>query len=247
MGVRLAAVIPARFASSRFPGKALADIAGLPMVVRVARRVQLAKSIDDVLVATDDERIAKATEAAKIRTIMTPAACASGTDRVARAVDLAGLTDADLIVNVQGDEPLIDPLDIDALATETFEKGASMGTLARPFDDLQQFADPNLVKVVATARGRALYFSRAPIPAGRGVSPLLHVGIYAYRPDVLRALADAPPSPLEKAERLEQLRAFELDIDIHVAMARSEHPSIAVDTPEDVERVLNALNGNERK
>lgn len=211
------------------------------MVVRVAQRVQGAARIDAVRVATDDVRIADAVRAYGFEAIMTPVDCASGTDRIAAA--LAATEAPDLIVNVQGDEPLIDPSDLDALVDATFEAGTPMGTLARPF--VGELSDPNRVKVVRAADGRALYFSRAPIPWGSSAQPLLHVGVYAYRPAALKALAAAPPSPLERTERLEQLRALEMGLDIHVAMARSTEPSIAIDTPEDVEHVVRALEKEE--
>lgn len=234
------AVIPARYGSTRFPGKPLIDLCGVPMVVRVAQRAAQASSIRAVIVATDDPRIAAAVDEAGFTAVTTPADCPSGTDRVASAIQVAKL-EAELIVNVQGDEPLIDPADIDAVVEETAASSASMGTLARPFDDPRRFDDPNCVKVVIRADGRALYFSRAPIPHGGGEPRLQHVGLYAYTPSVLNQLTSAPPAPLEESERLEQLRALHMGIDIHVAMARSATPSIAVDTPEDVQRVVEAL------
>lgn len=242
------AVIPARFGSTRFPGKPLVELDGQPMVVRVARRVAACDRFARVLVATDDDRIEAAVAAAGIDCVRTPSDCASGTDRVAVAVRAAGLGDARLVVNVQGDEPLIDPEDLAALIDETLAAGTDMGTLARPLDPAR-LHDPNVVKAVVSHRGRALYFSRAAVPHGADahgagadvVPPLQHVGLYAYLPPVLEALAAAPPSPLERAERLEQLRALELGLTMHVALARSTAPTIAVDVPEDVERVVRAL------
>jgi len=241
MGGRVVAVIPSRFASTRFPGKPLAMISGVPMIVRVAERARAA--LERVIVATDDERIRDTAERAGFEVVMTSPDCASGTDRVAEVVALAGLEDAALLVNVQGDEPLIDPADITALAEDTLAAAAPMGTLCRPLLDRRRFADPNLVKVVRARDGRALYFSRAPIPhvAGDDEAPLMHVGMYAYQPHIVRTLAATAPTPLERAERLEQLRALELGVPILVTMARSRSPSIAVDTPEDVARVERAL------
>jgi len=206
------------------------------MVVRVAKRVQASARIDAVHIATDDERIAAAARTHGFEPIMTPVDCASGTDRIAHA--LASVDTPDLVINVQGDEPLIDPRDLDALVEATFDAGTAMGTLARPYTGDPN--DPNCVKVARATDGRALYFSRAAIPHG-DATRLLHVGVYAYTPDALARLAAAPPSPLELSERLEQLRALELGMDIHVAMAQSTEPSIAIDTPEDVERVLRVL------
>lgn len=207
------------------------------MVVRVAR--QAAAIGARVVVATDDPRIEAVVNTAGFEVVMTPPECASGTDRVALAIDRLGIRDARLVINVQGDEPLIDPEDLRALAEETLASGAPMGTLARPLD-LARFQAPNAVKIARAADGRALYFSRAPIPHGSS-APLLHVGIYAYTPDTLRRLAALPPSPLEITERLEQLRALEAGIPIYVAHARSTLESIAIDAPEDVPRVLAAL------
>ncbi len=212
------AVIPARFGSTRFPGKPLVELDGQPMIVRVARRVAACDRFARVLVATDDDRIEAAVAAAGIDCVRTPSDCASGTDRVAALID------------------------------ETLAAGTDMGTLARPLDPAR-LHDPNVVKAVVSHRGRALYFSRAAVPHGADahgagadvVPPLQHVGLYAYLPPVLEALAAAPPSPLERAERLEQLRALELGLTMHVALARSTAPTIAVDVPEDVERVVRAL------
>lgn len=230
------AIIPARFASSRFPGKPLIDLAGVPMIVRVAERVALCEYVSRVVIATDDKRIEDTAKMAGFEVVMTDPELPSGSDRVAAAAKMIGATG--LIVNVQGDEPLIDPRDIDVLIEETLASPHGMGTLARPL--LDRFDDPNVVKVVRAQDGRALYFSRAPIPYG-SKAPLQHVGLYSYRFAVLEELTRLPPSALEKQERLEQLRALEHGIAIHVAMARSDAPSIAIDTPDDVPRVLAAL------
>jgi 3-deoxy-manno-octulosonate cytidylyltransferase (CMP-KDO synthetase) len=240
VGVPTVAIIPARYGSTRFPGKPLAEIDGLPMIVRVARRAKAARLVDMVLVATDDHRIERVVEDQGFRAVMTPPDCASGTDRVHLALARIGVEEVGLVINVQGDEPLIDPTDIDVLIAATLESSCSMGTLARPLEG--DISNPNVVKVVIDRRGRALYFSRAAIPH-RGTGALQHVGIYAYRPDVLRELASLPRSELEKAEGLEQLRALENGIGIHVTRCVSPTASVAVDTPEDIERVLRSLKG----
>jgi 3-deoxy-manno-octulosonate cytidylyltransferase (CMP-KDO synthetase) len=234
----IVAIIPARWASSRFPGKPLVDLLGTPMIVRVADRLARSKLATRVAIATDDERIRDRVKAAGFEVVMTPEGCASGTDRVAAAVEILGLGGAALVVNVQGDEPLIDPSDIDALISATLSSGCEMGTLARPLHDRERFLDPNVVKVVRGEDGRAIYFSRAPIAPEVA---LQHIGLYAYKPDALHELVRVGPSALEKSERLEQLRALEHGLAIHVALAKSASPSIAIDTPEDVARVLAVL------
>ncbi len=243
------AVIPARYGAQRFPGKPLLDLAGLPMVVRVARAAAAASRITRTLVATDDPRIEAAARAHGVEVVMTPADCPSGSDRVQAALmALAGPAPA-LVVNVQGDEPLLDPRDLDALVEATLARREAapgrelIGTLARPLDPAR-FGEPSLVKVARALDGRALYFSRAPIPAG-SAAPLLHVGIYAYAPEALRRFTALEPSPLERAERLEQLRALEHGIPIHVTLCVSERPSLGVDTPEDVAPVLAELRARE--
>jgi 3-deoxy-manno-octulosonate cytidylyltransferase (CMP-KDO synthetase) len=252
VGVPTVAVIPARYGSTRFPGKPLVDLAGVPMIVRVAQRASAARLVDMVLVATDDHRIERAVVQAGFRAVMTPSDCASGTDRVYLALERAGVRDVSLVVNVQGDEPLIDPTDIDVLVACTLESGCGMGTLARPITDEAVYRDPHVVKVVVNRANRALYFSRAPIPSGADfkkkspMGPLQHVGIYAYRPDVLREMASLPRSDLEGQESLEQLRALENGIPMLVAGCVSLTPSIAIDRPEDVDRVLRLLTNDPR-
>lgn len=248
---RALAVIPARYGSTRFPGKPLVDLLGVPMVVRVARAARKARLVSEVIVATDDGRILDVVEASGIRGVMTPSACASGTDRVASALDRLLLDGApDLVVNVQGDEPLIDPSDIDVLVESMAGAGSAgaIGTLARRIDSRTRFLDPNIVKVVVGGDARALYFSRAPVPAGADpeareadARPLQHVGLYAYSRDVLRRFSALPRSPLESIERLEQLRALEYGIPICVAMCVSGRAPVAIDVPEDVEKVLSVL------
>jgi 3-deoxy-manno-octulosonate cytidylyltransferase (CMP-KDO synthetase) len=236
--MRVVGLIPARWASKRFPGKALVELCGKPLIQHVVERASRAKSLSEVIVATDDARIAEVVRGFGGKIQMTTAAHPSGTDRIAEvAQDLA----CDLVVNIQGDEPLIDPAEIDAAAAPLLtDPSIPMGTLACPLA-LEQAADPNAVKVVVGLNGFALYFSRAPIPYLRdghqgGASPyLLHIGLYVYRREVLLRLARLAPTPLEERERLEQLRALEHGIRIRVVA--TEKRSIGVDTPEDLERV----------
>ncbi len=250
-------VIPARWASTRLPGKPLADIAGRPMVVRVVEAA-LQSAASDVCVATDDERVRAAIEAHGHRAVMTRAGHASGTERIAEVVDRLGWRDEEIVVNVQGDEPLIEPALIDAVAAalklSRGEPPAAMATAAHPLTEAADFFNANVVKVVCDAAGRALYFSRAPIPwardaftAGRetlpaGLGALRHIGIYAYTCGFLRRYRDLAPSPLETIESLEQLRVLWHGHDIRVA--RFDHPpQPGVDTPEDLERVRRRFAG----
>lgn len=235
------AVIPARWASTRFPGKPLADLGGVPMIVHVARRAASAASVDEVLVATDDERIAAAVQAAGFEAVMT-GECSSGTDRVAAA--LSGRSDWRLAVNLQGDEPLLSGANVDALVAgmESMPE-VGIGTLCRPLPDGRS-GDPNAVKVVRDHRGLALYFSRAAIPYPREAATArelarLHLGIYGFRPGALARFVALAPSALERAEGLEQLRALEHGLDILVIDA--PHDSWGVDTPEDLRRAVEAL------
>lgn len=231
--------IPARYASVRLPGKPLRMLAGRPLIEHVYRRCREASSLSRVVVLTDDVRIAEAVAGFGGECEMTPEDCASGTDRIAHA---ARGWNASAIVNVQGDEPLIDPAAIEMVARHLRETPeASMVTLAAPISD-QDFADPNVVKVVRDRRGHALYFSRAAIPYPRRegaaersfAKRLAHVGIYGYRKDVLLRLAELEPSPLERCESLEQLRALDNGIPIRVLEVASSEPG--VDTPEDLAR-----------
>jgi 3-deoxy-manno-octulosonate cytidylyltransferase (CMP-KDO synthetase) len=239
---RVVGLIPARYASKRFPGKALADLLGKPLLQHVVERAAQARSLSEVVVATDDPRIADAVRGFGGKVEMTAASHPSGTDRIA---EVAQHLECDLVVNIQGDEPLIIPAEIDAAVAPLLDDATiPMGTLACPLP-LAQATDPNAVKVVVGVNGFALYFSRAPIPHLRdghagGASPyLLHIGLYVYRRDVLLKLASLPPTPLEERERLEQLRALEHGIRIRVVT--TGHPSIGVDTPEDLERVRRLL------
>jgi 3-deoxy-manno-octulosonate cytidylyltransferase (CMP-KDO synthetase) len=226
--------IPARFASTRFPGKPLALLAGKPVILHVVDRA-LAADVGPVLVATDDTRIADAVEKSGARVCMTRADHASGTERLAEAV---AEVDCDVVVNVQGDEPLIEPAAIRAVL-EPFdtEPELPMATLAHPIRDEFDLNDANVVKVVCNASGHALYFSRAPIPFLRNESaatPLQHVGLYAYRKEFLSMYGRLSPSPLEQAEHLEQLRVLCHGHDIAVRVG--DFHCIGIDTPEDLQR-----------
>ena len=232
------AVIPARYQSSRLPAKALADIGGKPMVEHVYRRAVTASGIDAVVVATDDERIVSAVEAFGGIVRMTSPSHRTGTDRIAEvAVDLA----CDIIVNVQGDEPLVEPGMIEEVVTALeSDDDIQMSTLRRRITDAAEYRNPNVVKVVVDSAGRALYFSRAPLPFAREpAAAYKHIGLYAYRRDFLLTLTRLPQTPLETAESLEQLRALEHGYRIRAV--ETLHDSIGVDTPEDLERVRRQL------
>jgi len=237
MAADIVGVIPARFSSTRLPGKALVEIEGVPMVVRVWRQTARARAISRLVVATDDERIARAVVAAGGEAIMTSPAHQSGTDRIA---EVAAKVPAAIYLNVQGDLPFIDPADLDALAAPMRADGdIAMATLATPIVDAEEWHNPNVVKVVCDARGDALYFSRAPIPWPReGAAPPVqarrHIGVYAYRRDFLLRFADLEPGMLEALEKLEQLRALERGFRIRVVA--SVAPSLEVDTAEDLTR-----------
>ena len=231
--MHLIALIPARYGAQRLPGKPLADIDGVPMVVRVAQRAVRAEGVDEVAVATDDERIAQAVTSAGFRAIMTDRACRNGTERIAQA---ARHLPGDGYLNVQGDEPLIDPAAISALA-RLVRDGAEMATLARPLlaAEAQQ---PGVVKVVLNRGGRALYFSRSLIPYPRSpgeVFPLAHIGLYGFSAEGLQRFARLEETNLERAEGLEQLRALWHGMKITVDVGH--WTSVAVDTPEDLEKV----------
>ena len=237
MPAEVVGVIPARFSSTRLPGKALVEIEGVPMVVRVWRQTARSQALGRVIVATDDERIARAVSDAGGEAMMTSPAHPSGTDRIA---EVAAKVPADIYVNVQGDLPFIDPADLDALAAPMRADGEiAMATLATPIADVHEWHNPNVVKVVCDARGNALYFSRAPIPWPReGAAPpaeaLRHIGVYAYRRDFLLRFARLEPGVLEALEKLEQLRALERGFRIRVVA--SVAPSLEVDTAEDLTR-----------
>lgn len=250
MGFRV--VIPARWASTRLPGKPLADIAGKPMVVRVAEAAA-GSGAEEVLVATDDRRVAAACQAHGVTAVLTRDDHPSGTDRLAEVAAARGWPAELIVVNVQGDEPLIDPALIrrvaEALASDT---GAAMATAAHPLTDIAEFLNPNVVKVVTDERGRALYFSRAPIPWPRdafaatrdvlpaGLTARRHIGLYAYRTEFLLRYGRLSPTSLERWESLEQLRALAHGYAIQVVDCASA-PVPGVDTPEDLLRARRAF------
>ncbi len=234
---RILGVIPARYASSRFPGKALSLIAGKTMLQHVWERASQARYITSLVIATDDERIRDAAEDFSARVIMTRADHLSGTDRAAEA---ASASNADLIVNIQGDEPTIDPAAIDCAILGLIEnQDAPMATLKVCIRRAEDVHDSNIVKVVTDLRGQAIYFSRHPVPflreRGESAAFFKHIGLYVYRRDFLLGYADLPVGPLERAERLEQLRALENGYKIQVI--ETDYDSFGVDTPEDLQRV----------
>lgn len=236
--MKIAAIIPARFASTRLEGKPLADICGKSMVQRVYERA-LAANLSEVVVATDDERILNAVKAFGGKAVMTSTQHASGTDRVAEA---ASTIQADIIVNLQGDEPLIDPGLIEAAVQPMREAtGLKMCTLKTPIIHEEEYLDPNAVKVVTDKDGFALYFSRSPIPfcrkgfAGLSAPPYKHIGLYVFRRDFLFEFTKLKPTPLELSESLEQLRAIESGHKIKVVEV--QYNPVSVDTPEDLEKV----------
>lgn len=240
-------LIPARLASTRLPDKPLADIAGLPMVVRVAQRAEESAAAQ-VVVAADSPRIADACSRHGVRVVLTRADHPSGSDRLAEACELLGLGEDDVVVNVQGDEPLIDPALIDAVADMLARRrDAPMSTAAHAIASVEEFTNPNVVKVVLQADGLALYFSRAPIPWWRdgfaggvralpALAPLRHIGIYGYRAGFLRTFPKLPQAPVEACEALEQMRALWHGHRIAVHVTEAD-PGAGVDTPEDLERV----------
>lgn len=241
-------LIPARLASTRLPNKPLADINGLPMVVRVAQRALQSSALHTVVAADSAEIIAQC-KAFGIHAVLTRTDHPSGSDRLAEACDLLGLADDAIVVNVQGDEPLIDPALVDAVAGLLQSRpDCAMGTAAHGIDDLADFLNPNVVKVVLDSQQTAMYFSRSPIPAARDLAgqawweqgrfprPLRHVGIYAYRVGFLRLFPQLTQAPMELMESLEQLRALwhGYRIAVHIT---EQAPGAGVDTPEDLERV----------
>ena len=249
-------LIPARLASTRLPNKPLADIAGIPMVVRVAQRVRSGvPTTTRIVVAADHPSILQACASHGIEAVLTREDHASGSDRLAQACDLLGLSDSEVVVNVQGDEPLIDPALVESVALLlSSEPAASMGTAAHRLASVADFINPNVVKVVTDARGFALFFSRAPIAWWRdgfagGIqslpepAPLRHIGIYAYRVGFLRTFPTLPQAPIEITEALEQLRALwhGYRIAVHVTALA---PSAGVDTPEDLARVREVFTSN---
>jgi 3-deoxy-manno-octulosonate cytidylyltransferase (CMP-KDO synthetase) len=240
--VSFTVIIPARYASTRFPGKPLADLAGKPMVVHVCERARQSGAAA-VHVATDDQRIADAVRSAGFSVVMTRSGHVSGTDRLAEAAELLGLADEDVVVNVQGDEPLIAPALIREVARFLDQRrAAAMATACHAIHDAATAASPNVVKVVLDAQGYALYFSRAEIPFPRepGATTYRHAGIYAYRVRFLRDYAALPPAPIEKAEALEQLRALWHGHRIAVVISETDIPP-GVDTRQDLQVVLSRM------
>ncbi|HKB79108.1 MAG TPA: 3-deoxy-manno-octulosonate cytidylyltransferase [Thermoanaerobaculia bacterium] len=231
--MKAAILIPARWTSTRFPGKPLAPIAGVSLIQRVYERAARSRRAAAVWVATDDARIAEHVVSFGGRAVRPEGAFQSGTDRIAAALPLLG-EDFDQVVNVQGDEPLIDPRSIDAVIDELQSSGIDMATLACPFDSEKELGSRDIVKVVTALDGTALYFSRAPLAGAQR-----HIGLYGYQTSVLRALAELGTSPLERAESLEQLRALQNGLKIRVL--QTSEPHLGVDRPEDVERVEREL------
>lgn len=242
------AVVPARLASTRLPDKPLADIHGKPMVVRTAERARASKA-DRVIIATDTAHVQATAQAHGFEALLTRTDHPSGTDRLAEVVQQLALPDDAVLVNVQGDEPLIDPSLVDAVASLLrHDTGAAMATCASRITDARTLFNPNAVKVVCNAAGHALYFSRAPLPWARdafagdrnklptGLDALHHIGLYAYRAGFLRRFSSLPVGPLERWESLEQLRALEHGHAIAVHVTET-HPAAGVDTPEDLARV----------
>jgi 3-deoxy-manno-octulosonate cytidylyltransferase (CMP-KDO synthetase) len=241
VGSRVVAIIPARYASQRFPGKPLALIGGKPMIVHVMERAARASLVESVLVATDDERIAEAVRSHGGNAVMTPADMRSGSDRIALAA--RALPDTEIIVNVQGDEPLIPPAMIDeAIRPLLADRSIEAGTLVRRLRSREEMENPNIPKVLLDRSGRCMYFSRAAVPYGRGMTPeeLIarvpvygHVGLYVFRREFLLAFASMTQTPLEEAEQLEQLRILEHGRALYAVVTAYE--SMAVDTPADLE------------
>lgn len=248
--------IPARYGSTRLPGKALRQIAGLPMIVRVVQRARAAGAMD-IVVATDDERIGFALATSDVQVEMTRPDHASGSDRLAEVATRLRWPDDVIVVNLQGDEPLAPASGIRAVAAAMLEDDAPMATLATPITSMDELFDPNCVKLVRDQAGRALYFSRAPVPWARDAFAasrlqlpadlqfLRHIGIYAYRAGFLRRFSTLAATPLEQAESLEQLRALEHGFPIAVRLAPEPFPA-GVDTEEDLVRVERLIGAGER-
>ena len=236
------AIIPARYASQRFPGKVLADINGRPLIQHVYERVERADVVSRVVVATDDERVADAVTGFGGEVIMTSPNHASGTDRVAEAAQITG---GEIIVNVQGDEPLIEPVVIDAVVAKLqADNEIVCSTAASPITDTKVYENPNAVKVVIDLKGRALFFSRSPLPFYRDGTfggAYLHAGIYCFRRDFLEIYSSLGQTPLEKAEKLEQLRILEHGYNIGIVI--SDYTAVGVDTEDDIEMVRRMMCG----
>jgi 3-deoxy-manno-octulosonate cytidylyltransferase (CMP-KDO synthetase) len=242
--MKIATIIPARYQSSRFEGKPLASIHGKPMIQHVYERAARCGAVDITIVATDDQRIEKAVESFGGKVIMTNTVHQSGTDRLAEAARLLELKDEDIVINVQGDQPLIDPRSLDQviLPFET-DKNLDMTTLAFQIVDPREKINPKDVKVVFDKSGKALYFSRAPIPFGRdkpAVDMYKHLGVYAYRRRFLDTFNQFPQGVLENIEKLEQLRVLENGIPLRVVVTPFDSPE--VDIPDDIQRIENIIN-----
>ncbi len=240
--MKIVAVIPARFGSTRFPGKPLAPILGKPMIVWVLERAAMIHGVSRVVVATDDQRIVSAVRVAGGESVMTPPSCPTGSDRVFAAIRDA---ECDLVVNLQGDEPALDPEAVSALVSMMAENSpVQMGTLVAPISSEKEYANPNVVKAVLDDQNRCLYFSRSPIPHLRGCAlddaPVYrHAGVYCFRKEFLAIFTGWPRGRLEKAESLEQLRVLERGVEIRAVIAG--WPNVAVDVPEDIARAESAL------
>jgi 3-deoxy-manno-octulosonate cytidylyltransferase (CMP-KDO synthetase) len=251
--LNVTAIIPARYASERLPGKPLADICGKPMVQHVYERTAKASLVRSVVVATDDDRIMAAVKAFGGRAVMTPASLHTGTDRVACAAK--SLTDADIVVNVQGDEPLIEPAMIDeAVKPLLADATINVGTVVRKIDNEDDLTNPGIVKVVLDGKGDAIYFSRSPVPFVRDRVPgtwldlhtfYRHIGLYVFRKEFLPAFARMPISTLERIEKLEQLRIIENGYKIRCTVTMFD--SVPVDTENDLERVRSIVVAHERR
>lgn len=243
-------IIPARFASTRFPGKPLADIAGKSMIRRVYEQATKCTALKEVVVATDDERIFAHVQAFG-RAVMTKASHRSGTDRCREAIEIVGkdrYSKHDVVVNIQGDEPFIHPLQIELLIGCFADEQVQVASLMKKIDNSSELFNENIVKVIVNKRQKAIYFSRATIPFLRGQEKdqwlkhgtwFRHIGLYAYRIDTLNQIGNMPESPLEKAESLEQLRWIENGIQIHMTETGMQHH--AVDTPEDLEKIIRMI------
>ncbi len=244
--MKIAGIIPARYGSSRFPGKPLAVIKGKSMIRRVYEQASKAGSIAEILVATDDERIANEVESFGGKAVMTSASHRSGTERCAEVLESFSL-DVDVVINIQGDEPFIDPEKIDLLAGMFSDPKVDIATLSAKITEGSDLENPNVVKLITGIDGKALYFSRSVIPYLRNVEPenrpgsfeyMKHIGIYAYRSEVLRKIVKLPEGRLEKAESLEQLRWLEHGFSIFVS--ETESAGFAIDTPEDLSKIINS-------
>lgn len=235
-------IIPARYASSRLHGKLLLDLGGKPVLQRTIER-SLASEAGQVVVATDDARIAEMVRSTAARVVMTSPDNATGTDRIQEAADILGLGGEEIVVNVQGDEPLIPVAAINQVARNLAEhKQAGIATLCEAIAEEAEFTDPNAVKVVRDEQGFALYFSRAPIPHGGANQALRHIGIYAYRVELLNRFVNWPQSEPERSERLEQLRALSNGVKVHAGVSSERFPA-GIDTKEDLETAKKFLAG----